>query len=624
MKVRISAVIITYNEERNIQRCLESLVNVADEIVVVDSYSTDGTEEICKLFNAKFIRHRFYGHIEQKNWAILQASSPYILSLDADEVLSDELRASILKVKENWINDGYYFNRLTNYCGKWIRHTSWYPSRKLRLWDARKGNWGGFNPHDRFYLHKKASQMFLKGDILHYSYYSVSEHLVQSNTFSTILARSYYERGRGVYFYSMVLHPLWRFIKDFIIRAGFLDGYYGFIVSINSSHEVFLKYVKLRNIYIDEKVNQKQTICFFNTMKTWGGGEKWHYDTASYLVKRNYKALFISSANSVLSGKLKEIGIAGYAIRITNLSFLNPVKVYRISRIFKREKVGVLVTNLSGDMKVASIAGKIAGVPRIIYRRGSAIPIRNSPINRYLFRRVITRIIANSKETKRTILANNELLVPNDKIRVIYNGVYLPRYRNDAKPLYKATKDEIVLGSAGRLSEEKGHHYLLEMMQLLKDERFRFKLLIAGEGQLLHTLKRRARKLGIEDCVEFLGFVEEMPAFFRSIDIFLLSSHYEGFGYVIAEAMASRKPVVAFDIKSSGEIISHDETGYITERNSTRDMARRVLELAGNKALREKMGRNGRKRVEDLFSFEKNQGEVLELMTRSNGNQHQD
>ncbi len=149
------------------------------------------------LFNAKFIRHRFNGHIEQKNWAILQASSPYILSLDADEALSDELRASILRVKENWTHDGYYFNRLTNYCGKWIRHTSWYPSRKLRLWDSRKGSWGGFNPHDRFFLNKGATRMFLKGDILHYSYYSVSEHLVQINTFSTILARSYYEQRKA-------------------------------------------------------------------------------------------------------------------------------------------------------------------------------------------------------------------------------------------------------------------------------------------------------------------------------------------------------------------------------------------------------------------------------------------
>ena len=137
MKVQISAVVITFNEERNIKRCLKSLVGVADEIVVVDSYSTDRTEEICRSFNARFIKHRFEGHIQQKNWAILQASSPYILSLDADEALSDNLRTSILRAKENWTHDGYYFNRLTNYCGKWIRHTSWYPSRKLRLWDAR-------------------------------------------------------------------------------------------------------------------------------------------------------------------------------------------------------------------------------------------------------------------------------------------------------------------------------------------------------------------------------------------------------------------------------------------------------------------------------------------------------
>jgi glycosyltransferase involved in cell wall biosynthesis len=198
MKVQISAVIITFNEERNIERCLKSLVGVADEIVVVDSYSTDRTEEICKSFHARFIKHRFDGHIQQKNWAILQTASPYILSLDADEVISDELKASILKVKENWAHDGYDFNRLTYYCGKWIRHTTWYPSRKLRLWDARKGSWGGFNPHDRFSLKPGASQSHLKGDLLHYSYYSVSEHLAQIDSFSSILARSYRERGRRV------------------------------------------------------------------------------------------------------------------------------------------------------------------------------------------------------------------------------------------------------------------------------------------------------------------------------------------------------------------------------------------------------------------------------------------
>jgi glycosyltransferase involved in cell wall biosynthesis len=281
MKVRISAVIITYNEERNIRRCLESLSGVADEILVVDSYSDDRTEEICREFGARFIRHRFLGHIEQKNWAILQASTPFILSLDADEALSDELKASILKVKADWTHDGYYFNRLTNYCGKWIRHTSWYPARKLRLWDSRKGKWGGFNPHDRFFLNKGATRQFLKGDILHFSYYSVAEHLDQVNSFSTIIARSYFNRGRRVYISTIILHPLWRFLKDFLLRRGFMDGYYGFIVSVNSAHEVFLKYVKLRNIYKDTRRENKQTVCFFNSMDSWGGGEKWHLDVAS-------------------------------------------------------------------------------------------------------------------------------------------------------------------------------------------------------------------------------------------------------------------------------------------------------------------------------------------------------
>lgn len=619
MKVRISAVIITFNEERNIGRCLESLKGVADEIVVVDSYSSDRTEEICKSFDLRFIRHRFFGHIEQKNWAILQASSPYILSLDADEALSDELRESILKVKNNWTHVGYYFNRLTNYCGKWIRHTSWYPARKLRLWDSREGQWGGFNPHDRFLLTKGSPRQFLAGDILHYSYYSVNEHLVQINKFSTIMSHSYYDRGRRVYIWSIVMHPLWRFIKDFLLRLGFLDGYYGFIVSINSAHEVFLKYVKLRNIYEDEGRQRKRTICFFNSMDSWGGGEKWHSDMATWLVKQQYKVIYISTPGSPLSEKLDEVGIPGYVMKVSNLSFLNIFKLARIARILRKEQVGALVTNLSGDMKVASLAASLVGVQKIIYRRGSAIPIRNTPLNRYLLRHVITKIIANSEETKRTILANNAKLVPEGKIKVIYNGVDLPRYHSGVKPLYNSMPGESVLGCAGRLSEEKGHAYLLEMMKLLKKESRDYKLLIAGEGRLLHSLQRKVRKLGLTDKVKFLGFVEDMPSFFKSIDIFLLSSEYEGFGYVIAEAMASMKPVVAFDIKSSAEIIDHGKTGFLTAQGNIKEMTSRVIELEGKRALREEMGKNGRRRVEELFAFDKKQEEIEELLTRTDG-----
>lgn len=121
MKIELSVVVITYNEEKNIGRCLESVKGIADDIVVVDSYSTDRTEEICLSHGARFIQHTFRSHIEQKNWAISQASNPYILSLDADEALSETLSGSIQEVKDKWEIDAYYFNRLTNYCGKFLQ-----------------------------------------------------------------------------------------------------------------------------------------------------------------------------------------------------------------------------------------------------------------------------------------------------------------------------------------------------------------------------------------------------------------------------------------------------------------------------------------------------------------------
>jgi glycosyltransferase involved in cell wall biosynthesis len=614
-KVQISAVIITFNEERNIRRCLESLRDIPDEIVVVDSYSTDGTESICEEFGVRFIRHRFAGHIEQKNWAILQTSYPYILSLDADEALSDELRYSIQKVKENWTHDGYYFNRLTNYCGKWIRHTSWYPSRKLRLWDSRKGSWGGFNPHDRFFLTRGASKQFLKGDILHYSYYSVSEHLDQINAFSTIIARSYYNRRRRVNNLIIVMHPVWRFFKDFFVRMGFMDGYYGFIVSVNSAHEVFLKYVKLKNIYRDEKQSQKRVVCLFNSQSTWGGGEKWHADVAVQLKKQGIPVRYFSAPGSPLARRMEEIGIKGFQKTISNLSFLNPIKVLNLARLMRTEKVGSIVMNLSGDMKIASNAARIAGVPKIIYRRGSAIPIRDTPLNRYLFRKVITGIIANSMEVKRTILFNNERLVPEDKITIIYNGVNLERFKGDAAPIYIPQNGEIVLGCAGRLSEEKGHMHLLDLMKNLSGSPFRFKLLIAGEGRLMSLLQRRTRKLGLEDRVDFLGFISDMPGFFNSIDIFLLPSHFEGFSNAVIEAMASARPVVAFDVGSTAEVIRDGKTGYIIRDKSVQEMSGKILELASNKELRRSMGREGRKRVEESFSFETCLEKIIQVIT---------
>ena len=243
--VKLSAVIITYNEEEHLEKCLSSLVDVSDEIIVIDSFSTDRTKEICKAFNVTFIEHEFEGYIEQKNYAISKASNNYILSLDGDEALSEELKDSILKVKQNWDCDGYYSKRLNNYCGQWIKHSDWYPDKKLRLFKKESGEWKGINPHDSYTLKKGKSAGKLKGDLLHWIYRDYDEHKQKTENFSTIAAGAYYKLGIKSSIFKIVYRPAWAFFKSYFLRLGFLDGKKGYRICLQTYCVTSLKYKKL-------------------------------------------------------------------------------------------------------------------------------------------------------------------------------------------------------------------------------------------------------------------------------------------------------------------------------------------------------------------------------------------
>ena len=242
--IQLSATIITFNEEKNIERCINSLAGIADEIVVVDSKSTDKTVEIAESLGAKVIAQEFLGHIEQKNYSISQCSNQYILSLDADEALDDELKKSILKVKENWQYDGYKFNRLTNYCGKWIKTCGWYPDTKVRLVDKTKAKWTGTNPHDR--LDVKGKVKHLSGDLLHYSFYTVDQHKKQIEYFTDIASKAYHQEGRKASFIKIYFSPIMKFIRSYFFQLGFTDGYHGFLISRLSAGAKYKKYSKLK------------------------------------------------------------------------------------------------------------------------------------------------------------------------------------------------------------------------------------------------------------------------------------------------------------------------------------------------------------------------------------------
>jgi glycosyltransferase involved in cell wall biosynthesis len=249
--IKLTATIITFNEEDNIDRCLKSLVEVADEIVIVDSNSTDKTQELCEKYGAKFYSHDFLGYKEQKSYAVEKASNDYIISLDADEALSEEMKNSILQAKGNWNHDGYSFNRLNNYCGQWIFHSNWYPDRKVRLFDRRKGYWGGVNPHDKFLMDKSASTKHLKGDLLHWVIDSYEDHIQRANNFSSIAALEYFKMGKSTSPFTMSMRLMWHFFKAYVLRGGFRDGYNGFVISSVSAYESFLKYLKLRQLNLD-------------------------------------------------------------------------------------------------------------------------------------------------------------------------------------------------------------------------------------------------------------------------------------------------------------------------------------------------------------------------------------
>lgn len=249
MQIQLSVVIITFNEEKNIERCLASILNVADEIVVVDSFSTDKTKEICIDKNVRFIEHKFDGHIEQKNFAITQAKNQYVLSLDADEALTEELQEAIIKIKNNWQADGYSFNRLTNFCGTWIKHCGWYPDKKLRLWDTSQGKWGGDNPHDKFIMPKESKIKHINSDILHYSFYTIEEHLKQIDFFTDIASKVAFKKGKTSTLFTIFYKSTFKFFRDYILKLGFLDGYHGYVVCKNSAHAKRLKYSKLRDLH---------------------------------------------------------------------------------------------------------------------------------------------------------------------------------------------------------------------------------------------------------------------------------------------------------------------------------------------------------------------------------------
>lgn len=252
MSIKISTAIITFNEEKNIKRCIDS-VDFSDEIIVVDSLSSDNTCNIARELGAKVIDQKFLGHIDQKQLAVDNCLNEWVLSLDADEEVSPELKESILKLIDSDLKkDAYSMNRVSFHLGRWIRHGGWYPDRKIRIFNKTKAHWGGYNPHDKVVV--DGSVGHLKGDLQHYVFDDLRHNIDTNNSYSSIMATDLDKEGKKFSYLKLFFKPLGKFLETYIYKRGFLDGMAGFIIAIGAAYSMFLKFAKLWEI---QKVQKK-------------------------------------------------------------------------------------------------------------------------------------------------------------------------------------------------------------------------------------------------------------------------------------------------------------------------------------------------------------------------------
>lgn len=242
----ISAVIITHNEERNIGRCLASLKEVTDDVVVLDAESTDGTAAIAEKAGARVVIKPWTDYSDQKNFANALALHSYILSMDADEALSPALRDQILDRKRTGLSGAYRFPRLTNYCGTWVRHGGWYPDAKIRLFPHEAAKWKGAHVHEELTVDPTLKITGLTADLLHYSYHSISDHLHRIERYSTLHAQKMHSAGKSAGPVKLYLSPIAKFVQGYFLQLGLLDGVAGFHIARISARAVALKYRKLR------------------------------------------------------------------------------------------------------------------------------------------------------------------------------------------------------------------------------------------------------------------------------------------------------------------------------------------------------------------------------------------
>jgi glycosyltransferase involved in cell wall biosynthesis len=354
-------------------------------------------------------------------------------------------------------------------------------------------------------------------------------------------------------------------------------------------------------------------IGFVNSSRSWGGGEKWHFEAAEFLQQQGYNVVFFCEPGSAIEQRLTEAGIRTENVRISNLSFLNPFKRHKLATRLRKLNVRTLILNSPADVKTAGPAARTAGVEKIIFRRGMPHRLKNNALNRWLFTKVITLVVANSQSVAATLSSDSGGIVAPDHIIVIENGMNFDA-APAVKPLLDKSADRLVLGSAGRMVPQKNQKILIDVAERLRIDDSHFLLVIAGTGELENELQQEAERRGLQDWIHFPGFINNMHALFAITDIFVFPSLYEGSPNTIIEAAGAGLPVIASDIPPNREILWNESLGRLVPVDDVDAYCTAIRELAQNATLRSDLGQAAQTEVRARFNLKQTRDKLLTVI----------
>lgn len=366
-----------------------------------------------------------------------------------------------------------------------------------------------------------------------------------------------------------------------------------------------------------------KNIVFLNSCPVWGGGEKWTFSTAKALNEDpNFNVYIATAENTELYQRAKKAGIKTEEVKIkSGITVLNPLKLKKFIGFLKKENIDIMFLNMSQDLKFGGITGKLAGLEQIIYRRGLAVPIKNRCYNKFLFNECLTNIVANSIAVKKSLLKNTFHWLAEEKIDIIYNGVDLKKIETKLKENTKNLKEEFninsedfVISNVGRLTEQKGHKYLLDALALVKRERTDFKVLIVGAGELELELKTKVESLKLEKEVIFTGFRDDIYKIINQSDFLVHTALWEGCPNTLLESMAVGTPIVASNIDSVSEIMENENIGFLAKNKDPEDIAVKMIKMMNAES--DLLGENAKKLSKNKFTFKKMINNLKQLLNQ--------